>query len=61
MGVQAYVYSLRLEPQNMAKLRVTAKKNGRSVNKEIEIIVQQYLEKYEQENGPIKVEAPKGE
>ena len=58
MGVQPYVYSLRLGPETMAKLRVTAKKNGRSVNKEIEIIAQQYLEKYERENGPIVVENP---
>lgn len=58
MGVQPYVYSLRLEPETMAKLRVTAKKNGRSVNKEIEIIAQQYLEHYERENGPIEVQLP---
>lgn len=58
MGVQAAPYSLRLEPETMAKLRVTAKKNGRSVNKEIEIIVQQYLAKYEKKNGAIVVEAP---
>ena len=58
MGVQAAPYSLRLEPETMAKLRVTAKKNGRSVNKEIEIIVQQYLENYEQEKGPIEVKSP---
>lgn len=58
MGIQAYVYSLRLTPETMAKLRVTAKRNGRSVNKEIEIIACQYLEKYEKENGPIEVENP---
>lgn len=58
MGVQANPYSLRLEPTTMAKLRVTAKRNGRSVNKEIEIIACQYLEDYEKKHGPIEVENP---
>lgn len=41
----------------MEKLKVTARKNGRSVNKEIEFIARQYLENYEKVNGPIEVPA----
>lgn len=58
MGIQANPYSLRLEPATMAKLRVIAKRNGRSVNKEIEILAQRHIEVFEKENGPIEVENP---
>ena len=55
MGVQANPYSLRLEPATMAKLKVVAKSNGRSVNKEIEIIAQQHIAAFERENGSIEL------
>ena len=48
--------SLRLEPETMAKLKVVAKSNGRSVNKEIEIIAQQHIAAFEKKNGPIALE-----
>ena len=42
----------------MAKLKVVAKSHGRSVNKEIEIIVQEHIAAYEKEKGHIVVENP---
>ena len=56
MGIQTNPYSLRLETVTMAKLKVVAKINVRSVNKEIEMIAQQHIADYEKKNGPIVVE-----
>ena len=50
---QDFVYSLRLLNEHMAKLRIIAKENGRSVNKEIEILVKNHIKAYETENGEI--------
>ena len=47
MGQQENPYPLRLEREVMSKLRVVAKENGRSINKEIEICLKRYLEAYE--------------
>lgn len=58
MGKQANPYPLRIAPEVMAKLKVTARSNNRSVNKEIEFIAQQYIVSFEKENGPIEVENP---
>lgn len=54
MGIQAAPYSLRLEPVVMEKLRVIAKDHGRSVNKEIEILVRSHIAAYEAEHGEVK-------
>lgn len=55
MGQQENPYPLRLERKVMSKLRVVAKENGRSINKEIEICLKRYLEAYEKEHGAIAV------
>ena len=55
MGMQADPYSLRLEPGIMEKLRVIAKDHGRSVNKEIEVLVREHIAVYEAEKGEITV------
>ena len=39
MGLQANPYPLRVEKNIMNKFKVIAKENGRSVNKEIEILL----------------------
>ena len=39
----------------MDKLRVLAKENGRSLNKQIEFSLKKYLSAYEEENGVIEV------
>ena len=55
---QALAYPLRLPDEMMDKLKVIAKDNGRSVNKEIELLVRQSIKQYEQENGEITLASP---
>lgn len=39
----------------MDKMRLLARENGRSINKQIEYSLRKYLESYEKENGVIAV------
>lgn len=50
---QALPYPLRIPDEHMDKLKIIAKENGRSVNKEIEILIKKHIQKYESENGEI--------
>ena len=56
MGIQANPYPLRLDPEVMAKLRVVAGDHGRSVNKEIEMLVREHVAAYEAEKGEVKLD-----
>ena len=53
MGTQSAPYSLRLEAEAMEKIRVLAEKSKRSINMQICVAVEHYLEEYEAKNGPI--------
>lgn len=53
MGVQEVPYSLRLEPQTMKKIRALAKLERRSINMQLCIAVEHYVEEYEREHGEI--------
>ncbi len=46
-------YPLRLDPEVMRKLKVVARRNGRSVNKEIEFRMRELVEAFEDKYGPI--------
>lgn len=46
-------FSLRVEKEIMEKMRILAKENGRSLNKQIEFSLRQYLKAYEAENGTV--------
>ncbi|KAB4603743.1 Arc family DNA-binding protein [Pseudoflavonifractor phocaeensis] len=46
-------FSLRMDETVMAKLRILAQANSRSINKEIEFAVKEQIKAYERENGPI--------
>ncbi len=48
-------FSLRIPPELMAKLKVIASYNKRSVNKEIEFLIEQYVWQWEQEHGEINI------
>ena len=48
-------FSVRIEKEIMDKMRILAKENGRSLNKQIEFAVKQYLKVYEAENGEVKL------
>lgn len=45
---QANPYPLRLEEEIMTQIKTIAKNNGRSVNKEIEFALKQYIRQTEQ-------------
>uniref|UniRef100_A0AAU8AV07 Arc-like DNA binding domain-containing protein n=1 Tax=Dulem virus 51 TaxID=3145762 RepID=A0AAU8AV07_9VIRU len=49
-------FSLRLLEEKKKQLEIIAKKNSRSLNKQIEFILNQYIDDYEKVNGPIDKE-----
>ena len=49
-------YTLRMPKEYLQKIRYIAEENGRSANKEIELMVKQRIEEYEQKNGPINLD-----
>lgn len=53
MSVQSNPYPLRLEQEYMDKIRVLAKEGRRSINMQLCIAVESYLEQYEKEHGEI--------
>ena len=53
MGMQEAPYSLRLEKETMEKVRALAAKKRRSINMQICVAIEHYLEDYEKRNGPI--------
>ena len=48
-------YPLRLDRTILEKFKVVAKENGRSVNKEIEMLVKNAVTAYEKAHGPIQL------
>ncbi|EIL9238516.1 hypothetical protein LMK19_001873 [Listeria monocytogenes] len=46
-------YPLRLDEDIMEKLKVIADLNSRSLNKQLEFIIKNYLVQYEQTNGEV--------
>lgn len=52
-------FSLRISEELHEKLKYIARENKRSENKEIEFVLEQYVKKYEKENGKIKTEGNK--
>lgn len=54
-------YPLRINKQLMAKFKVVASADGRSVNKQIEALIKQAVQDYESVNGIIPVEEPREE
>lgn len=60
MSVQANPYPLRLEKEHMEKIKVLAKRDKRSINMQLCLAVETYLEQYEKEHGKIPVEPEDG-
>lgn len=52
---QENAYPLRLEPEIMKKIRVLAAKDRRSINMQLCIAVESYLESYEKTHGEISL------
>ena len=55
---QANPYPLRVERAVMEKFKVIASAHGRSVNKELEMLMKQVIADYERDHGPIEAQAP---
>jgi len=53
MGVQANPYPLRLDPIVQEKAKYIAKENGRSLNKEIEVVLKKLISNFENQHGTI--------
>ncbi len=53
MAIQKIQTGLRLEEDTWSKISYIAKKNKRSLNSQIEFIVQECIEEYEKSNGVI--------
>lgn len=51
-------YTLRIDPDLLAKVAFIAAENDRSTNKEIERALRRLVAAYEQENGTITIEKP---
>lgn len=49
------IYTLRVQPDIIEKIKYIAEYNGRSTNKEIEQLLKQHIAAYEKENGTIDV------
>lgn len=60
MSVQANPYPLRLEKEHMEKIRTLAKQGRRSINMQLCVAVEYYLEQYEKKHGTIPVEQENG-
>ncbi|HCR83536.1 MAG TPA: hypothetical protein DIW07_09015 [Lachnospiraceae bacterium] len=56
MAVQQNAYPLRIDKITMEKFKMVAKENGRSVNKEIEILLKNVVTEYEVEHGKIEID-----
>lgn len=50
-------FTFRAEKENLQKLAKVAGKEKRSSSQQLEKILCDYLENYEKENGPIKIES----
>ena len=53
-------FSLRVSEELIEKLKYLAKRNKRSANKELEYILEQYIENYESKNGVIPLNETPG-
>lgn len=48
-------YTLRIPQDILDKIKYIAEENGRSANKEIELMIKQRIKDYESVNGPISL------
>ncbi len=55
MGNYYPPFSLRISEELIDKIKVIASKNKRSANKELEYIIEKYINEYEDTNGKIEI------
>ncbi len=59
MATDKKAFTMRLEPTNYIKFSFISKKNRRSMAAELELLVEQFIENYETQNGEIPIEQNK--
>lgn len=47
-------FTVRISPDLLKKFRIIADYNGRSANRELEMLVREHVSKFEKEHGEIK-------
>lgn len=50
-------FALRIPRELLDKIRYIAEVNARSTNREIELLIRNYVTEYEKSNGPIEVQS----
>lgn len=55
MATNKRVFTLRLQDNNFEKIKAIAEKSKRSIAMQIEYILEQYIDRYEKENGDIEL------
>ena len=60
MPSQLPKFTFRVDAEVLEKLRYIADSNFRTVNKELEMLVKQYISKYEDEHGAIPLSVDEG-
>lgn len=50
-------YTLRIPQEYLEKIRYIAEENGRSANREIELMVKARIQEYEREHGEIRLDS----
>ncbi|MEQ8175968.1 MAG: Arc family DNA-binding protein [Syntrophomonadaceae bacterium] len=56
MSIDQLKFTLRTSDELLQKISYIAGANGRSANKEIEMLLKRYVAQYEKKNGPIPTE-----
>ena len=54
MSTEISKFTLRIEPELLKKFRYVADYNGRSANRELEIIIKRHISDFEIKNGKIE-------
>lgn len=50
-------FAIRIPDEKLNKLKYIANKNGRSGNKEIEVLIDKHIEMFEKEHGSINIQS----
>ena len=55
MSLKLPRFTLRIPEEYLRKISYIAESNGRSANREIEMLIKKYISEYEKKNGPIEI------
>lgn len=53
MSTNKQAFTLRMQPENVEKMKIIAEKNKRSLSRQIEFLVEIFIKDYESRNGVI--------